>query len=915
MVEPVKRTVTPESTPVPRLYSPGETLPRGGAGAGAYTNIIPAANLVTVTPRETLAKSSTKAADRQQTIAGENVVGRIIYGRDVAGGQIAGVLNVGSDLYLLAVWAYGECQAIESVKMWDAVAPAGVQRNDYLGTQVQGIDGLLAYAALNQSVAKTGRAPFTYADTLPGWCYSVFKIPASVSNGFPTIKAVIQGRKVASGAGGSGIAYSNNPAYCLADFIENTDYGMGRQVDWTSVAAVAAICNQTLSPTNEKRRTVGLSLVNVQDSTAWMNTLAAYAGCMVHQEANTIILVPNAAASSEYSFDKTNIVESSLKLAKSGTANIPTVVKVTYTDESVFPWRDYPAVVYGAGVLAGTVPRRESQVSMPGVHSYSQAMREAIERLNALTLCDLGVEFDTFDSALSLQRGRVFDVTHPIGLTAKLFRATRVDDRGFGRYHIAGTEYDPASYSDTVTTAPTYLDTNLPLPTNPPTVTGLTAVEELYQGQDGFVSSRIRATWTPIVFAPQFNYEVTVNGVASAYLLTGNSEWVSGGVRQDDTYRISVAVRTNLAVSTAATFSLLAKGKLLPPQNVPFFTGYESGGEVRLEWIPAPDIDLTGHEIRYGSAGGTWATSSLLDRVAMPARRYYTRVIPPGVTKFYIVGLDSVRTDPNFPSGLQSPTPTTTTFTINTNPDLFMAGSYPFASPSLTLMLALPNGSGGTKWVSNKGGTFNAKFPGNFNAAAPNIVDSYQDAGTCELLSDTINFGYSVTGLFVFSVAYTDLSGTATLYIETSPNNTDWTQYTGATSVNATAQYLRFRLQTTGTMLVTSLGSVTATVATLKETGQVTSSAGGPVTVTLVNKYAKLKTLQLTGQDAGGVRNPVYLNGIFSFDPRYFAIGYADETYCDQNSNPTNQFDVLNYNVLGNPDVGVVQYLIEGVVR
>jgi len=267
-----------------------------------------------------------------------------------------------------------------------------------------------------------------------------------------------------------------------------------------------------------------------------------------------------------------------------------------------------------------------------------------------------------------------------------------------------------------------------------------------------------------------------------------------------------------------------------------------------------------------------------------------------------------------YPYGQQSVTPKTVDITVTTNPDLFLAGDYPLSASTLVLMLAFADGTGGTDWVSNTGGTWNAVHPSNVNTYT-NILDTYQTGGTSSLLSAAIDFGVSVTGIFVFNPTYTDLTGTASVIVELSTDNINWTQYTNSYSANATARYARLRIQTTGIVLIASLGNVRASVSTQKETGQVVSSDVGPVTVALVNKYALIKTLQLTGQDNGGVRNPVYLNAVFSFDFRYVALDYVPEDYVDEAYNPSNSFDVLNYDVLGNPAVGNVQYLVEGVAR
>lgn len=859
------------------------------------------------TPASTLNKAASSAQKIQATVAGNGNVLGIPYGRVRVGAQISGVVLQSGRLVLRALWCMGECDAIESTWINDLAVPAGVNVTSYLGAAGQGADATLvaAYAAAGK----------VYSDTCPGVCYSVFSIPPGVNSGFPRLNAQIRGLKVRPTQFGTR-AWSQNPALCIADFIESVDYGMGRSVDWATVATAVSACDALVGSPSEKKRVLNLMLDTPQSGETWLTQLRDYAGCWIVPEAGIYRLIPDTTGSSVMSFTTSNVLRDSVKIQLRSTLDSPTAIEVTYTETSSTPWRDATATVYASGVLAGTTARRMGRYSRPGIQRYSEAYRYAVERLNYSLINDMVVTFTAFDDALKLQVGDIFDLTHPAGLTAKLFRTAKIDPVGPGRWQITGNEYDPAVYSSVVVTGPSTPDTTTPDPSNPPAVTGLALVEELYQKQDGYIDSRIRATWNAVSgYAPSYQYEVvvTVGTQQIDYVLTNNNVYVSAGIQQGNNYTVTVYVRTSLARGAAATASITAQGKLLPPGNVPFFTGYESGGEVRLNWVPAPDIDTTAHEIRYGLTGGSFATATLLDRVAMPAIRYSTRVVPPGTWRFYIVGLDSVRTA-TFPYGQPSVSPKTVDILVNTNPDLFLAGDYPFVTPTLTNMLAFADELGGTNWISNNGSTWNTQFPTVLSGFG-NPIFTYQSAGTSTLVTESYDFSLQVTGLFAFNPTYVDLAGTASLILELSTDNVAWTQYPGVTNANATARYARLRLTTTGVMLVTALGNVRASVATSKETGQVTSLASGPVTVTLVNKYARLKTLQLTGQDASGVRNPVYLNAVFSFDFRYWVLDYSPEDYVDEAFNPVNSFDILNYNALGNPDIGLVQYLIEGVVR
>ena len=139
-------------------------------------------------------------------------------------------------------------------------------------------------------------------------------------------------------------------------------------------------------------------------------------------------------------------------------------------------------------------------MSLPGINRYSQAVREATERLNKLLLNDLSFNLGVFDERLDLEVGDIVAVTHPIGLSAKLMRVLGLSGE-YGRYNLALVEYDPAVYDASVATAPTYTDTDLPNPASPPAVAGVTMTEEVFQLENGNWSSRWRITWSAAAYS------------------------------------------------------------------------------------------------------------------------------------------------------------------------------------------------------------------------------------------------------------------------------------------------------------------------------------------------------------------------------------------------------------------------------
>lgn len=583
--------------------------------------------------RTDINSTASDPSDVQAQVAAENAPIRVIYGDDRIGAQIADVLVYQGKLILIAVWGEGPIQAIQDIWIDDAVKPATVTVWNYLGTAGQTVNSTLvaAYAAIG----------ITFTDTFPNVAYSVLSIPADDSSGFPQVAALIRGRLVYDPRSLLTV-WSDNPSLCLADFIQSTVYGLGVTVDYSTVITAANANDELVG--GVKRRLLGLCIDSVTSTRQWIETLRTYAGCWVIQGDTGLKLIPDRPASVVASFTTSNILEDQFSMVKLGVKDIPTVIEIGYTDTSTIPWAEKFAIAKMPGVDAGTTPRRESRISLPGIKRYSQANREAIERLNHFNLEDLEASWVSFDEALNIDLGDVIYVTHPLGLALKQMRVTNWGSVAPGRWRINGREYDPAAYSDVVQAEPTYEDTPLPSPTTPPDITGLSVVEEVYQLDNGIWSSRIKMIWDAADYAylNQYIVEVSTGGNVIVAAPAREAEYRTGPLQEGLLYQCRVAVVSGIGtVGSWAQVDVLAAGKTLIPSDVPAVSGFEAGGTVYLSWTPAIDIDIWRYEVRYGMTTDTWDDASIIDRV--DALRLMSEEIPVGTWKFFVKALDSVQ--------------------------------------------------------------------------------------------------------------------------------------------------------------------------------------------------------------------------------------------------------------------------------
>jgi hypothetical protein len=241
---------------------------------------------------------------------------------------------------------------------------------------------------------------------------------------------------------------------CLADFVASAVYGCGLAVDWASVRTTSQ-ANRAIVPStvDEQRRIVGVSFIAAAAAVDVAEALRAYAGCFLLPGSSGVRLVPDADAAAVATYRHAyGEIAAIGALELRDLSQAPTAVEVIYTDTSATPWRDASATaqIDGAGT---TKPWRLSQVRLPGIHRYGQALREATERLNKLWLNDITTTLQVFDVGIRHDKGDIITVDHPLGLSMTPMRVADVGMPSPGRWELALVRHSAAAYSDLVASA------------------------------------------------------------------------------------------------------------------------------------------------------------------------------------------------------------------------------------------------------------------------------------------------------------------------------------------------------------------------------------------------------------------------------------------------------------------------------
>ena len=512
-------------------------------------------------PQNTLENVSRDAYETRLNVAAIDEPIRIVFGRVALGASLARALKSGDNALIILLWCRGEIDAIESITMGGVALPSGATVTHYTGTASQTVN-----AAMVSAFASIG---VTWTNPLTGLAYSVVNLPPTDSSGnlvsIGEFIATVRGLKcydprdgAQSYATPSTWLYTTNPTLATARLLYDDTLGLGMTPTsefWADVTANANKNDVTLAG-GEKTRELNIAIEAQQPAESHIKAMGEYAGCFVVPEGSICRLIPDAIGSSVATIVTDDIVDGSFSWGKKTQRNRPNLVFVRYTDgvggvPSIAPrGSDIPALPSGE-------KRRGTVVPMPGIIKYSQALRYSIERRNHLYLEDLELEHTIFDRGLALQMGDIITVTYGALFASKLMRIMSIAFVSVGRWRLKLDEYDPASYSTLVQTAPTYVDSGLALPTAPPSITNLILTEEAVSVAAGALPlSKVRASWTGVTYPFFQAYKVVITNSAGVVVdegTTTNTTYLSTALNAFSTYTVSVRVLSSVAQGSAVT--------------------------------------------------------------------------------------------------------------------------------------------------------------------------------------------------------------------------------------------------------------------------------------------------------------------------------------------------------------------------
>ena len=788
----------------------------------------------------------------QRNIVADSRVVPLVYGHAQVGGHPFAIDYDGGTFTVGYVVCVGEIESFVKVLADGDTLPDGVTLNTYTGTSAQTADPLLTAAIAD------------YEDELNNIAYLVIQYTDQFDT-WPQIVAEVEGKKVYNPKTGTTV-YSANPSLHLGDLLSSATYGGGWTVDATALEA-AQDANDDTAGISEPRRQSFSVLDEPRSTEDWAEVLRAYAGVFLVWRGSTVFLIPDKVKAVSATFTESDIIDGSLKIRKKSSRDLPTVIQVRYTDKSQSEWRERRS---DEAVLAGD--RRVSVVSLPGITRHSQAYREAVERLNKLSLSDLEVSFATFDEGLNVELGDVIEVSHPYGLTEKQMRVIQIKQVDIGRWSIVGQEYDAAAYSDSVIDQPSTPDTRYPTNGPPDPVPSITLAESTYQLQNGKYASRIDISWekSPSPYVNGYSVrvfsgaEVVWGGVVDSLSVS------TSPLKEIVPYTVEVRPQTALFVGGSVTENITIIGKTAIPDAPSSLNGFEAGGEVRLNWPASTDVDAERYEIRYGITGGSWATATQLDIV--DGLRLVTKDVPEGTWRFYVRTIDSIEQLSNDQATLD--------LTVTLDNDAFTAASLSPLGGDVADMTNMHESvesrlSEFSTFYADSGESWSDLFGASAMNTFTSALASYQNLPADSVyISPEIDLLEDKSGNFRAAVDIDDY-GTADQELGIQPDGGSY-DYTAQLSRQQTARKTRVRVTGSDPFAVRGAGGFhRIDVVATEETGSDTSLSSGGKKITLSKRYAAARSIVIT-PSGSSARTASYDNvvlndgGVTSFEVYIF---------------------------------------------
>ena len=843
----------------------------------------------------------------------------VVYGERKVGGTRVFVETSGTDnefLYIALVLCEGEIESVDKIFIDDKeITWSGALSDDTLRTVGSSDSNFYKDSASLISVkchyGTDSQAQCDLLGTLTSWtsnhrlrglAYISLKIKwnQDAFSSLPTVQALIKGKKVVAYNDSSvaqTAAHSNNPAWCLLDYLTNERYGKGipiANIDIPSFYTASGVCDTDVTA-------YGSTTIDVLDCNAVLDTsrnvinnvreLVKGARSYLPFSSGKYKMIVETTGSASITLTEDDII-GGYTLASESKSNKYNRVIVSFVNPArnyqvdEVQWPELDDSAYTSADQHATMKTADGGFLLEGRFDFTtitspyQALELAeviLRRSRDSKGLQLTVGFDAYDLAI----GDIVNITlSSLGYSAKPHRVigmTFNEDFTIGLNLVIHQDahYTWATKTQVASTPSTTLPN--PFVIQPPA--SVTLSDTLVEYNDGTVivalDVTIGASTDKFVDYYQVEYKLSTD---SDYIIYAQGSGLNHrvlNVIDQKIYNVRVKAVNALGVSStyvSATRTIV--GAIEPPSDVTDFACNILGQEAHLSWTQIADLDLAYYQIRYSSVTdgtGDWANSvSLVEKVSRPATSIN---VPARVGTYLIKAVDKLGNFSSNATGIVS----NVTSIQNFN-NIASVAEHPTFGGTLTNTAIVDDtlqldsselfdaASGNFDAETTRffdSGVANADFYASGNYLFANVVD-IGAKHTCRLTASLKQTSSDPDDLFdnrsgnfdSASGAFdgdTPSNSHAHIEIATSDDNSTYTSFQNFVIGNYTARYFKFRVVLTSSDLastpVVEEVSVTIDMEDRIFSGNDITSGAGAKTVTFTNPYKTANyAVGITGQ-------------------------------------------------------------------
>ena len=593
----------------------------------------------------------------------------VIYGTRMIGGTRIFMETSGTDntyLYMALVLSEGEINNITEIRVDDKAVTFASSFSD--GTEVEVGSGDNNFYKDSESLIRVephygtdGQSASSLLSTLSSWgsnhklsglCYLAlrFKWNADAFTGIPKVQTIVQGKKVVaynSSSVAQTAAHSDNPSWCLLDYLTNERYGKGiaiANIDIPSFYTASTICDTDVTPYGSA------SAIDVMDCNAIIDTSSPVIdnvreflkGCRGYLPyvGGKYKLIVETTGSSSITITEDDIIGGYTLSSPTKNSKYNRVIcsfvnpdRNFQVDEVQFPEIDDSG--YSSADRHATMKTADGGFLLEGrfdlktITSPYQAL-ELAEVILRRSREALGLTINVSFSAYDLAIGDIVGVTHSsLGFSNKQFRILAINFNPDFTLGLDLMEHQDAHYTwATKTQVASTPSTNLPNPFTIQPPASVTLDDELIEYNDGTVivalDVAIGASPDSFIDFYQVEYKLSTDSNFIIYAQGSGLNHRVLNVIDQSTYDVRVKAVNTLGVSsTYVSAQRKIIGAIEPPSDVTDFSCNILGQEAHLGWEQISDLDLAFYNLRFSEAtDGTadWQNSvALVEKVSRPA--------------------------------------------------------------------------------------------------------------------------------------------------------------------------------------------------------------------------------------------------------------------------------------------------------